>query len=156
MIPKAAVMGLAWLLFTGKFGLDQFAFGFGVGLLLLFLTGQRAGTGLAAVARLPRLFTLSLFFLKELVVANLRVARAVIGNKYALRPGIVRVPLEGHTERSATVLANLITLTPGTLSLDVEPDLSALYVHCLDVEDPDAVRTEIKSGFERRVLSVFA
>lgn len=156
MIPKAIVMGLAWLLFTGKPGLDQFVFGFGVGLALLYFTGQRAGAGVAALGRVPGLVMLSFFFLKELIVANVRVARAVLGNKYALRPGIIRVPLEGHTERSATVLANLITLTPGTLSLDVEPDLSALWIHCLDVEDADATRDEIKSGFERRVLSVFA
>lgn len=156
MIPKAFVLGAAWVLFTGHFGWDQFAFGAGVGLLLLFLTDQRASSGLGGLARIPRLVGLGFFFLKELLVANVRVARAVIGNKYALRPGIVRIPLEGHTDRSVTVLANLVTLTPGTLSLDVEPDRSALFVHCLDVEDPDAVRDEIKSGFERRVLGVFA
>lgn len=156
MIPKAVVLGLAWLLFTGHFGWDQFAFGAGVGLFLLFATGQRSSSGLRGLMRLPRLLLLVLFFLKELMVANLRVARAVIGNPYALRPGIVRIPLEGHTDRSVTVLANLITLTPGTLSLDVEPDRSALYVHCLDVAHPDEVRADIKNGFERRVLEVFA
>ncbi|QDU83444.1 Na(+)/H(+) antiporter subunit E [Planctomycetes bacterium Pla163] len=156
MIPKAIVLGLAWLAFTGHFGWDQFAFGCGVGLVLLFLTEQRAASGIGSIARIPRLVALGLYFAKELCVANLRVARAVVGNKYALRPGVVRVPLDGHTDRSVTVLANLITLTPGTLTIDVEGDRSALYVHCLDVDDPDAVRDEIKNGFERRVLGVFA
>jgi multicomponent Na+:H+ antiporter subunit E len=50
------------------------------------------------------------------------------------------------------VLTNLITLTPGTLSLDVAADHRTLYVHVMDVEDPDTVRREIKEGFERKVL----
>jgi multicomponent Na+:H+ antiporter subunit E len=53
------------------------------------------------------------------------------------------------------MLANLITLTPGTLSLDVADDRSCLYVHSIDVGDPEQFRREIKDGFERLVYEVF-
>jgi multicomponent Na+:H+ antiporter subunit E len=53
-----------------------------------------------------------------------------------------------------TFLANLITLTPGTLSLDVSDDRSVLYVHGMFVEDPQQMREQIKNGFERRVLEL--
>ncbi len=53
-----------------------------------------------------------------------------------------------------TLLANLVTLTPGTLSLDVSEDRSTLFVHAMFVDDPDVLRREIKHGFERRVLEL--
>ena len=55
---------------------------------------------------------------------------------------------------SRTFLANSITLTPGTLGLDVSEDRKTLYVHSMWVDDPDEVRREIKQGFERRVLEL--
>ena len=73
----------------------------------------------------------------------------------SLSPGIVAVPLDLTSDAGITVLANLITLTPGTLSLDVSPDRRTLWVHALDVADPDAFRREVKEGFERRVKEVF-
>ncbi|MEP3300463.1 MAG: Na+/H+ antiporter subunit E, partial [Roseibium sp.] len=54
-----------------------------------------------------------------------------------------------------TMLANLITLTPGTLSVDVSEDRKTLYVHCIDVPDPQATIDDIKNGFERKILEVF-
>ena len=52
-------------------------------------------------------------------------------------------------------LANLISLTPGTLSLDVSPDRRTLYVHAMATTSPDHLRREIRDGFERRILEVF-
>ena len=68
------------------------------------------------------------------------------------RPGIVAVPLDARTDFEIMTLANLISLTPGTLSLDVSEDRRTLYVHAMFIDDPDALRREIKQGMERRVL----
>ncbi len=62
------------------------------------------------------------------------------------------VPLDARTDGQIAVLSNLISLTPGTLSLDVSPDRRTLYVHAMSVSSPDVLRREIKEGFERRVL----
>jgi multicomponent Na+:H+ antiporter subunit E len=71
-----------------------------------------------------------------------------------MRPGVVAVPLDARTDAEITLLANLITLTPGTLSLDVSADRSFLYVHAMYVDDVNDVKRQIKDGFERRLLEV--
>jgi multicomponent Na+:H+ antiporter subunit E len=71
------------------------------------------------------------------------------------RPGIVAVPLDPRLTSDAqlTLLANLISLTPGTLSLALSEDRRILYVHAMFVEDPDQVREEIKNGMEKWVVA---
>ncbi|MCS6954167.1 MAG: Na+/H+ antiporter subunit E [Bryobacterales bacterium] len=103
---------------------------------------------------LNRLFYASgllVYFLWELVVANFRLARDVLRPLPRLRPAIVAVPLSLERDTQIVLLANLITLTPGTLSLDVSSDRRFLYVHVMHVEDVAAFREEVKSGFERRI-----
>jgi multicomponent Na+:H+ antiporter subunit E len=97
-----------------------------------------------------------LFFLWELVLANLRLARDVVGPVSRLRPGIVAVPLDVTGDAEVAVLANLLTLTPGTLSLDVSSDGKVLYVHAVSAADPQALRAGIKAGFEQRVRRLFS
>jgi multicomponent Na+:H+ antiporter subunit E len=86
------------------------------------------------------------------VVASLRVAWDVVTPPIYSRPGIIAVPLDAETDFEITVLGHLISLTPGTLSLDVSPDRRTLYVHAMFVDDPDELRRQIKAGMERRVL----
>ena len=94
------------------------------------------------------------FFLWQLILSNLRVAYDVITPRLYMRPGIVAVPLDAQTDEEITLLANLITLTPGTLSLGVSEDRRTLYVHAMFVDSPDRVRDSIKNGFERRLLEL--
>ncbi len=95
------------------------------------------------------------FFLCELVLANIRLAWSVMGPLGRLRPGVVAVPLDIESDAAIAVLANLITLTPGTLSLDVSSDGKVLFVHAVGAQSPQALRRAIKSGFERRVKRFF-
>jgi multicomponent Na+:H+ antiporter subunit E len=92
------------------------------------------------------------FLAWEIVVANLKVVAAVLGPRRLLRPALVAVPLDLEGEERIAALSNLISLTPGTLSLDVSPDRKTLYVHTMSTSSPDALRREIKEGFERRVM----
>lgn len=94
------------------------------------------------------------YFLWELVVSNVRVAIEVLSPRYRMRPGVVGVRLDARTDLEITLLANLITLTPGTMSVDISEDRRVLYVHALYVDDRDAFERSIKDGFERRVLEV--
>jgi multicomponent Na+:H+ antiporter subunit E len=95
-----------------------------------------------------------LFFVWEMILANLRVAYDVITPAYHMRPGILAIPLEAQTDDEITLLANFISLTPGTLSLDVSDDRKVLYIHAMFIDDEEKLRKEIKSGFERRLLDV--
>jgi len=71
-------------------------------------------------------------------------------------PAVVAVPLDAETDFEITLLANFITLTPGTLSIDVSKDRKTLYVHEVYVEggDTDKVRNQIKNGFEKKILKI--
>lgn len=105
--------------------------------------------------KIIQLIEFALFFTWELILANVRVARDVIAPRQHMRPGVIAVPLDTRNANEITLLACLITLTPGTISMDVAEDRSVLYIHAMFIEDPDEFRQEIKQGFERRVMEVF-
>ncbi len=104
------------------------------------------------LSRLRSQIALGGFFLVELVVSSLRVGWDVIRPRSRARPGIIAVPLDARSDAQITVLANLISLTPGSLSLDVSPDRRTLYVHLMFVGSVQAERDAIKGDFERRVM----
>ncbi len=94
-------------------------------------------------------------FFKELVLSSWRVLMIVIRPKIKLHPGIIAVPLSVTEDFEITLLANMVTLTPGTLSVDVSEDRKVLFVHCLNVPDPEETIDGIKNGFERQILEAF-
>jgi multicomponent Na+:H+ antiporter subunit E len=103
----------------------------------------------------PKIINLSLFFIKELIVASLKVAYEVITIKHYMKPGVVAYKLEAKTDLEIIILANLISLTPGTLSIDVSEDRTILYMHALYVEDdPEELKRSIRNGFEKKLLEI--
>jgi multicomponent Na+:H+ antiporter subunit E len=147
-------LALIWAASTGRFTLLDLAFGFAVGFLVLWFTQRIVGPS-SYFAKVGRFALFFVFFVRELIAANLRVAYDVITRTHHMRPGVVAIPLSVETEAELAALANLISLTPGTLSLDVSEDRSRLYIHAMYIEDADALRDRVKSGFERRVLELF-
>jgi len=95
---------------------------------------------------------LILLFAKELVLSALRVAWLALQPRITLRPAIIAYPLTVTTDAQITLLANMITLTPGTLSVDVSSDRKWLYVHAIDVEAKEALIGGIAAGFETSIL----
>lgn len=103
---------------------------------------------------LPKVIAFIFFFLWELIKANLQVAYEVMTPHYNMTPGIVKVPLDAKSNLEITSLANMITLTPGTLSLDVSDDRKVLYVHSMYIKDREKFIHGIKNGFEKRILEI--
>lgn len=93
------------------------------------------------------------FFAWELLLANLRVTSLVLRPTAGLRPAIVALPLDVRSDAAIQLLAATITLTPGTLSIDVSSDRRTLYVHVVDLGrgDVEAFVRATKSNFERRI-----
>jgi multicomponent Na+:H+ antiporter subunit E len=141
-----------WAALVGEVDTPHLVFGFVLGYGVLWLL--RPAIGGSYHRRLPMFVGFVLFFLRELVVSTMRVAWEVITPRKLRHTGIIAVPLDARTDTEITVFANLLTLTPGTLSLDVSDDRRVLYVHAMFVDDPDAMRREIKDGMERRVLAL--
>lgn len=144
-----AVLAGIWAAVQGSFDLANLATGFVFAYLILWLIRPALGET-SYFRKVPAAIGFTLFFVKELLISNLRVAWTVLGAGKR-RPGVVAVPLDLEGDLQISLLANVVTLTPGTLSLDVAPDKSCLYVHGMFVDDPEAFRREIKDGFERRI-----
>lgn len=87
----------------------------------------------------------ALYFLYQLVASTLVVARTVISPRARIRTGIVAVPLRGCSDAVATLIADAITLTPGTLTLEVRREPLVLYVHALDVRDVEQVQRDVRT-----------
>jgi multicomponent Na+:H+ antiporter subunit E len=143
------VLALVWAAVTGRFTLSNLLLGFGLGYLILWF-GQGALGPSNYTRKVSQVASFVLFFGRELIRANLRVAYDIVTPRHHM----VAVPLDAETDAEITLLANLITMTPGSLSLDVSDDRRVLYVHSMFVDDVDAFRREIKQGFERRLLEV--
>ena len=101
------------------------------------------------------MISLLLLFVTELVLSAWKVAVLVLSPRMDVKPGIFAYPLRVDRDFEITILANLITLTPGTLSVDVSDDRRTLFIHAMDASDPDTTRREIADGFERKIMEAF-
>lgn len=106
------------------------------------------------VHRLWAVLALCGLFIYELCLSSLRVAWDVVTPRHRARPGVLAVPLEARTDGEITILANMVSLTPGSLTLDVAADRKTLYVHVMFIHDAEAERALIKD-IETRVLKVW-
>ncbi|RUT31031.1 Na+/H+ antiporter subunit E [Arsenicitalea aurantiaca] len=149
-------MAILWAAIGGSFTLPNLLFGGLVGGIAALLL-RNSMRGPASLRRLGAFVSLAWLFLVELMISATKVALLVLRPdlKQRLSPGIIAYPLKARSDVQITVLANLITLTPGTLSVDVSDDRSTLFIHALEADDADAVIAAIASGFEAKVMEVF-
>nr|WP_299203593.1 Na+/H+ antiporter subunit E [uncultured Brumimicrobium sp.] len=147
------LLAVVWVFLTGTVNATNFAFGFILSYLVLWLISSNDDKRKYFVIG-PRIIGFAFYFLYELVKANLQVAADVVTPKFYMEPGIVKYPLDAKSDLEITLLANVITLTPGTLSLDVSDDRKVLYIHAMYVSDKDEFIDSIKNGFEKRILKI--
>ncbi len=96
------------------------------------------------------------FYLREILASNLRVARDALTPRPRIAPGVVRIPCTGMTERQMFAYASLLTMTPGTLSMEVLPKEGVILVHTLYSEpSPDALRAQLKETYEKPIRRIF-
>ena len=147
------LFGVGFMVAMESFTIGTLVMGIIVGYVALWLT-KPLYTGSRYFVRMALIFRLVLFFIKALFVSNLRVLWDVVTPSHISRPGIIGVPLDARTDLEIMLVANLISLTPGTLSVDLSEDRRTLYVHVMFLDDIEAMRQELKQGLERRVLEV--
>ena len=150
----SAVLAVFWLWLNNTVEPGHIVLGALLGWALPLLT-RRFWPEKERVRRVWRLLPFAGVVLADIVTANLRVARAVLIPVDRLHPGFARVPLDLRTDLGIAVLANTISLTPGTLSADLTEDRRELVVHYLDERDPETLVADIKHRYERRLLEVF-
>lgn len=147
------LLALAWVAVTGQFEPVNFLIGFILAYMILWLIQSATGSS-NYFLKGRRTVSFILFFGRELVMANLRVAHDVLTSHHHMRPGVIAIPLDVETDGEITLLANLITLTPGTLSLDVSKDRKTLYIHAMYIDSIQDFKRYIKDGLESRVKEV--
>ena len=152
-----AVLALLWAAMTGTFSGLNLLLGAAVGAIAVWLL-RGSFAEARSLRQLVNVVALIGMFLKELLASAIRVAIVVLTPdlKSALRPAIIAFPLSVKSDAEITLLANLVTLTPGTLSIDVSEDRSILYVHTLTLGSREAMIAEIAGGFEAKVRKVFS
>ena len=143
-----------WAALTASFSFLNLVLGALLGTLAMFLFTR---TRPVLLRRFRRILSLTGLFLVELWVSAVRVAVLVLRPDMRARiaPAVIAFPLSVKSDAEITLLANMITLTPGTLSIDVSEDRKFLYVHVLDVHDREALVRSIADGFERKINEVF-
>lgn len=142
-----------WVALTGKFSYGNFMFGYALSYLILWVL-SRGSDHESYFRRVPRVLGFFIFFIKELIKANILVTFEVITPHHFMDPGIIAIPLDAKTNLEITLLSNFITLTPGSFSVDVSSDKKTLYLHAMYIVDKEAYILNIKNGFERRILEI--
>ncbi len=149
------LLSFIWVALTGSLSYSGFVFGFILGFFVLWIMNRTSESeDRRYFYRLPKTFGFVFYFLYQIIKANLQVAYDVITPKYFFRPGVVRYPMNAKSDFEINVLSTLISLTPGTLILDVSEDKKALYIHVMYLTDPETFVKELKSGLERRLLEI--
>ena len=149
------LLAVVWVLLQNEISAGMVVFGLILGVIIPILTSiwwpDRPRR-----FRMGRMIRYSLLVIWDIMVANVQVAWIVLTRPNALlRPAWIVVPLDLRQPEAITILAGTITLTPGTVSADLSDEGHSLLVHCLDTDDPDAVRDTIKDRYERRLKEIF-
>lgn len=147
------LLALAWTTLSGSFSGMNFMLGFTLGYCVLALMQRELPILKGYAQKVPRFILFAGFFVKELVMANAKVAFDVLTPPWHMTPGVIGMPLECKTDLEISMVANFISLTPGTLSLDVSDDRKVLYIHAMFLEDEAALVSDLRE-IERRILEI--
>ena len=145
---------LIWLLLVNSLATGQIVLGLLLGWAIPLFT-LRFWPETPRIRRPGLLLRFTVRVLVDIVTANLTVARLILGRPERLRPAFVRVPLVLKSDLAISLLANTISLTPGTVSSQLSLDRHYLLVHTLDTADADELVTTIKSRYEKPLQEIF-
>lgn len=147
------IIAVMWMFLTESYTFSAFFSGYIIGILLLLIL-RRFIPGSFYMKRVFKIVQLILLFIKELILSNIDIVRHVYKPKQNFEPGIFALPTELKSNWEITLLANLISLTPGTLSIAVSDDNSHIYIHAMDVGDSEEAISSIKNTFEKAIMEV--
>lgn len=147
------LLSFIWVALTGSLSYTNFIFGLLLGFAVLWIM-SRNDNDQRYFYRAPKLLSFAVYFVYQIIKANLQVAYDVMTPNYFFRPGVVRFPMSARSDFEINILSMFISLTPGTLILDVSEDRKALYIHVMYLTDTESFINELQTGVERRLLEV--
>ncbi|OIJ22091.1 Na+/H+ antiporter subunit E [Anaerobacillus alkalidiazotrophicus] len=146
-------LAIIWMLLRQDFSPVEFLIGYVVGLGLLFVLRRFLQFNFY-FRRVIAIFKLISMFLWELILANIEMVKIVLSPKLDIQPGIVAVPTKLKTDWEVTLLSSLISLTPGTLSMNFSDDGKTIFVHSIHVPDKEEMIKQIHNTFEKAIMEV--
>ncbi|MGO1246060.1 MAG: Na+/H+ antiporter subunit E [Oceanisphaera sp.] len=147
------LLALFWVILSGNYSIGNLFVGMLLSYLVLAYVARDKPMFANYFGKLPKIISFILFFIWDLTKANARVAYDVLTPRHLMRPGVIAIPLDLKDEAGISVFANLITVTPGSLALDVSSDRKVLYVHLMYLDDEASQLAELKA-LEARVLNL--
>ncbi|WP_137788808.1 Na+/H+ antiporter subunit E [Bacillus sp. E(2018)] len=147
------LIGVIWMFLSESYSFASFIVGFVIGAALLYLLNRFIPDSYY-FKHVRAILYLIFLFIKELLLANIEVLKWVYKPKLDFQPGILALPIDVKKNWEITLLANLITLTPGTLSVDVSRDQRYIYIHAIDLPDVNETIVSIKESFEKAIREV--
>lgn len=157
LLPNPALtllLTLLWLMLNNTLSLGHLL----LGLLLGWAIPLLAKGFLVDLPAVRRPLKLCLFCVKvfyDIALANLHVAKLVLGPRGNLQPAFVEIPMAIEHPFVLAVLTSIISLTPGTVSASLRPGHKMLLIHALDAPDSEALVAEVKSRYETPLLEIF-
>lgn len=146
-------LALVWMFLSHSYNPSSFIIGFLLGLVILLGFRKFFQTRFYLV-RVWAVLKLFILFNRELLLSNVAVLKVILKPKLDMKPGIFALETELEKPWEITILANLITLTPGTLVVDVSDDNKILYIHAMDIGDVQSEIDGIKNTFEKAIMEV--
>ena len=153
----SAMLAAGWLLLSGV-SAAHVLLALAMAVALPLITRRFVGEPMGRARGWRRLWRAARFTLLvtwDIVVANVAVARLVLGPPGRLRPAFVSVPVALEQPLAVTLLASIVTMTPGTVSAELSGDRRRLLVHVLDADDPAALAEQIRARYERPLVEIF-
>lgn len=147
------IIAFMWMFLKESYSVPSFISGYILGIVLLLVL-RRFIPDTFYLKRVMKIINLILLFIKELVSSNIEIVKLVYTPKPDIEPGIFALPTELKSNWEITLLANLITLTPGTLSVAVSRDNTKLFVHAMNINDSNESIRSIKNTFEKAIMEV--
>ncbi|TFH61590.1 Na+/H+ antiporter subunit E [Peribacillus frigoritolerans] len=146
-------LAVIWMFLKNEFNGSTFTIGYLLGLGIMFVF-RHFFNDRFYLNRVYAVVLLLLIFARELILSNISVLKAVLKPSLDMRPGIFAFETTLTKDWEITILSNLITLTPGTLVVEVSEDNRFLYIHAMDIADKDEAVDSIKNTFEKAIMEV--
>jgi multicomponent Na+:H+ antiporter subunit E len=146
------LLSFIWVALTGSMDYSNFLFGFLLGFFILWVMNKNEEDH-RYFYRVPKIIGFVFYFLYEMIMANLQVAYDVVTPKYFFKPGIVRFPLTATSDLEINLISMFISLTPGTILLDVSDDKKWIFIHVMYLDSKEKFISRMKYS-EGRILEI--
>lgn len=107
------------------------------------------------ISKIIKLIGFSGFYILEVIKSNLIIAYDALTPTHKMKPGILEIPLDLKSDKEILIFSNLMTMTPGTMTIALSEDKTKLFVHAMYIDDPEKLKMEIKEKFEKRIAELF-